>query len=233
MGKFEQHNFLEKLLWLLFGQCVVKLGYFLVYRLVALPVPMNALCKWQHWHIFLLFFTRRKFRSNLQQKWSTKKFKYKVFKCTATTSTCTPTYLPQTSLNGVVQHAAVKITICLNFTKAFSRSSHFHFQFISSLSRPLCRKCHSSLLFSKWWLTMMKYSKRKLLFCVWGQILHFERSDIESRYSCQRNFCAHNLYLRCFGWRFWSYDVWIHKNLVAARVKAVCTLKKTCFDIPM
>ena len=144
-----------------------------------------------------------------------------------------PTYLPQTSLNGVVQHAAVKITICLNFTKAFSRSSHFHFQFISSLSRPLCRKCHSSLLFSKWWLTMMKYSKRKLLFCVWGQILHFERSVIESRYSCQRNFCAHNLYLRCFGWRFWSYDVWIHKNLVAARVKAVCTLKKTCFDIPM
>ena len=88
-------TFLEKLLWLLFGQCVVKLGYFLVYRLVALPVPMNALCKWQHWHIFLLFFTRRKFRSNLQQKWSTKKFKYKVFKCTTSTTTCTPTYLRQ------------------------------------------------------------------------------------------------------------------------------------------
>ena len=132
MGKFEQHNFLEKLLWLLFGQCVVKLGYFLVYRLVALPVPMNALCKWQHWHIFLLFFTRRKFRSNLQQKWSTKKFKYKVFKCTATTSTCTPTYLPTSdkfewcrATCGGQDHYLPQFHKSIFSFKSFSLSVHF------------------------------------------------------------------------------------------------------------
>ena len=191
-----------------------------------------ALGKCQQWHIFLLFFTRRKFRSNLQQKWSTKKFKYKVFKCTTSTTTCTPTYLRQVWMVSCNMRRSRSLFASIS-------QKHFLVQVIftfSSFRASLGRFVESvtvHFFFRNddwlWW----SIQRENFFFCVWGQILHFERSVIESRYSCQRNFCAHNLYLRCFGWRFWAYDVWIHKNLVAARVKAVCTLKKTCFDIPM
>ena len=153
MGKFEQHNFFRKTALTTFWAMCGEIG--LLFSLSSGRTACTHECIMHQASVsndtFFFFFSPDvSFDQICNKSEALKNSNIKFLSAPpALPHVLLPTYLPQTSLNGVVQHAAVKITICLNFTKAFSRSSHFHFQFISSLSRPLCRKCHSSLLFSK------------------------------------------------------------------------------------